>query len=134
MTKTTYTAIGTTDENTTCDCCGKPNLKMTVVLRDDEGDFHFFGRSCAARATGWKTAYLNREITAADNKRNQATRTLTTWTAYLNDGEAGITRFITNNRLACERNYPTREAVAAMIRSTVEQLTAEAAIPTQAAA
>lgn len=134
MTNTTYTAIGTTDENTTCDCCGKPNLKMTVVLRDDEGDFHFFGRSCAARATGWKTAYLNRQIIAANNDRNTAAENLTRWTAYLTDGEDGITRFIYNNQTAIRNHparYPNRDAVAAMIRETVEQLAAEAAIPTQ---
>jgi hypothetical protein len=131
-----YTAVGTTDENTTCDCCGKPNLKMTVVLRDDEGDFHYFGRTCAARATGWKAAYLDRQIIAADNKRNTAARTLATWTAYLADGEAGITRFIHNNQVAISNNphkYPNREAVAASIRETVEKLTAEAAMPTQQA-
>lgn len=120
-----YTAVGTTDECTTCDCCGKANLKMTVVLRDDEGDFHFFGRSCAARATGWRAAHLEREVTAANHKRARTAKLVETWNAYLNDGEAGVTRFIENNRVACADRYRTREAVAAMIRKTCDELAAE---------
>lgn len=125
-----YEAIGTTDENTTCDCCGKVNLKITVVLRDDEGDFHYFGSSCAARATGWKTAYLNRQVIAADNKREAAAAILATWSAYLADGEAGVTRFIYNNQKAIQNHpgkYPNRAAVAKMISDTVAKLSAECA-------
>jgi len=48
MTATTYTVLGTTDEQDTCDCCGKRRLKMVVALRTDEGDVVKFGRSCAA--------------------------------------------------------------------------------------
>lgn len=42
--------IGINDEVTTCECCGKSNLKCTVVLTNGEGEFHY-GRDCAARAT-----------------------------------------------------------------------------------
>lgn len=36
------------DEVTTCECCGKSNLKLTVVLSNGEGEV-FYGRDCAAR-------------------------------------------------------------------------------------
>lgn len=47
-----YEAVGVTDERTECDCCGKINLKKTVVLRNEDGEFSFFGTTCAARALG----------------------------------------------------------------------------------
>lgn len=53
---TTYTFEAKTDEVTTCECCGKQNLKGTVVLKDQEGEFKFFGTTCAARALGKKNA------------------------------------------------------------------------------
>lgn len=45
----TFKLLGITDENTTCDCCGKSNLKCTVAL-DHDGDVVFYGRDCAGRA------------------------------------------------------------------------------------
>lgn len=41
--------LGINDEVTTCECCGKSNLKCTVVLTNGEGEVHY-GRDCAARA------------------------------------------------------------------------------------
>ena len=53
---TTYTIHGTTDEVTICACCGKKNLRNTVVLEvaegDNAGDLLHFGSHCAARALG----------------------------------------------------------------------------------
>lgn len=46
---TTYRILGINDEVTACECCGKANLKCTVVLTNGEGEVHF-GRDCAARA------------------------------------------------------------------------------------
>lgn len=47
---------GTTDEITVCACCGKKNLRNTVVLEviegDNAGDLLHFGSHCAARAMG----------------------------------------------------------------------------------
>jgi hypothetical protein len=94
---TKYTVAGTTDENTTCDCCGKSNLKMTVVLRDEDGEFHFFGRSCAARATGWKSAYLSREILSADSRANAAREALVRWSRYLTADGVDVAAYLRNN-------------------------------------
>lgn len=51
----TYRFIGTTDECTRCQCCGKNNLRSTVVLAvlDADGNeeiITYYGSSCAARA------------------------------------------------------------------------------------
>jgi hypothetical protein len=132
---TTYAAIGTTDENTTCDCCGKSNLKMTVVLRDDEGEFYFFGRSCAARATGWKAANLDRQVIAANSKRTEAAARVERFTAYLASTDA-LQVFMDSNRVAFERHHGgmTRQTAVAWLTEQVAQATAEASIPQRVAA
>jgi ABC-type oligopeptide transport system ATPase subunit len=44
--------VGLTDEITSCECCGKSNLKCTVALEDTTfGGITFYGRDCAAKAT-----------------------------------------------------------------------------------
>jgi len=42
--------VGVSDEILECFCCGKLNLKRTVVLRDDDGQYSFYGSSCARLA------------------------------------------------------------------------------------
>lgn len=51
----TIKIIGTTDTVGTCDCCGRTDLKKTVVL-DRDGSRSFFGTACAARAMGRATS------------------------------------------------------------------------------
>lgn len=60
--------LGITDENTTCECCGKTGLKRTVAL-EFEHDIRYFGVDCAAMAVhGRKSSANVRKITiAADN-------------------------------------------------------------------
>ena len=41
--------LGINDEVTTCECCGKTNLKKTVVLSIDGAQVHY-GTQCASRA------------------------------------------------------------------------------------
>lgn len=46
----TYKILGITDAVSTCDCCGKKNLKRAVELENPEGDIVFFGTDCAGAA------------------------------------------------------------------------------------
>ena len=39
---------GITDSVTTCDCCGKTNLKRTVAIETENGEIVYYGTSCAA--------------------------------------------------------------------------------------
>lgn len=43
-----WKVLGKNDEVTTCECCGKSNLKLTVILTNGEGEVRY-GRDCAAR-------------------------------------------------------------------------------------
>ena len=56
--------LGNTDEVTSCDCCGKQNLKSTVAIETVEGGTVYFGVTCAARAL----AVSAKEVRAASRK------------------------------------------------------------------
>lgn len=49
---------GTTSDITTCDCCGKSDLKSTVIIVGldaggaETGDLRHYGSTCAAKALG----------------------------------------------------------------------------------
>ncbi|MEU1254842.1 hypothetical protein ABZ445_16340 [Streptomyces chartreusis] len=70
-----YKVLGTTDDVTTCELCGKPELKGTVVLAplDEDGNPDgecYFGVSCAAKAAGWTQREVRAGIkTAKDEER-----------------------------------------------------------------
>lgn len=59
-----YTAICTDDSITTCDCCGRTNLKATVLMQSDLGELVHFGRTCAARNTCKSSQQITKEIRA----------------------------------------------------------------------
>ena len=59
-------ALGTDDSITTCDCCGKSNLKFTVTIELDDGELVHYGQVCAQRNTGKDRKTINQEIRAAE--------------------------------------------------------------------
>lgn len=60
----TTRALGTDDSVTTCDCCGKTNLKFTVAIELACGEIVHYGQVCASRNTGKSRPQINIEITA----------------------------------------------------------------------
>lgn len=67
MTAPAFRVIGTTDEITSCDCCGRRDLRSTVALADTEsGDVVHYGVTCAARAMRQDVAQVRRQVSAAD--------------------------------------------------------------------
>ena len=70
---TRYSYLGTTEEHTTCDCCGKSDLKNTVGIHDLEtGEDVFFGVVCAARALNTQAVDVRRGAAAADKSKRAA--------------------------------------------------------------
>lgn len=70
---------GTTDDVTTCQQCGKPELKGTVILDilDADGSTEaitYVGATCAARMIGGRAtgAKIRQQAAAADYRRQQA--------------------------------------------------------------
>jgi len=56
-----------------CDCCGKTNLKSTVVVEVD-GEFLHYGSVCATRHTGKESKVIRSEAKAATEARRQVAR------------------------------------------------------------
>lgn len=77
MANRVYTILAITDENTCCDCCGKTNLKKTVLIQINDEQPLWYGTSCAAMImnTGipahearWGKVSIEREATNALRK------------------------------------------------------------------
>lgn len=60
----TVKVLGVTDETTTCECCGKQNLKRVVVL-DIDGNVVRYGCDCAARALTYRGFYAGQKVKPA---------------------------------------------------------------------
>lgn len=67
-------ALGTDDSITTCDCCGKVNLKFTVAMELDDGQIVHYGQVCAGRNTGKTRPQINAEISAHKQAQRTAAR------------------------------------------------------------
>jgi len=95
---------GISDEVTTCECCGRTNLRRTVAISlDGESDPVYFGRDCAARALrgfGYKVAGKDIESGALEVERLQ--RELSQVAGALvrveDMMEAGHTRYVIGGR------------------------------------
>ena len=69
----TVNILGINDEVTVCECCGKSDLKCTVVL-DFDGEIAHYGRNCAAKAlsaNGRKSTIVTVERDARAESRRQ---------------------------------------------------------------
>jgi len=68
-----YIFQGYTDSVTTCDCCGRDNLKLTVALwAAEDGEDIYMGTSCAARALGMSAKEVKNRSNAAERERIEA--------------------------------------------------------------
>lgn len=83
MTTTTarkvFKVLGTTDEVTECEHCGRVDLKGTIRLGElDEdgsvGGVTYFGAVCGARAAGWTTKDIRKMASKADREAAEAER------------------------------------------------------------
>jgi hypothetical protein len=62
--------LGISDESTTCECCGKRNLKRTVALDMGEVGVVRYGVDCAARALGMRSDAVKAAGTAVSYAQN----------------------------------------------------------------
>lgn len=68
-----YTPIAICEYIHRCDCCGRKNLKSTVLCQDDAGDMFNFGSTCATKHTGCDVANIRLETLTKvnhDKERN----------------------------------------------------------------
>lgn len=59
-----FKILGTDDSVNACDCCGKSNLKSTVVV-DVDGEILHYGSICATGHTGMTASGVKRAVAAA---------------------------------------------------------------------
>lgn len=75
QTTTIFRIMGTTDDFLTCDCCGRTDLKRTMIMAvcDAEGcptgQVMHFGTSCGARHAGISALELEKLAKAADERK-----------------------------------------------------------------
>lgn len=56
-----FKILGKSDEQTTCDACGKSNLKATVVLESESTGIVRYGVDCASRALKGNAKHANKK-------------------------------------------------------------------------
>lgn len=60
----TWTFVKVTDEVTTCDVCGREELRSTTQFRSADGEL-YAGSECARKVTGWTTKDVRAAVEAA---------------------------------------------------------------------
>ena len=63
------TNLGTTEEVTQCDCCGKANLKKTVVFESEYGEILYYGVVCASKVVGDTIDKIKSDAKIADKTK-----------------------------------------------------------------
>jgi hypothetical protein len=67
--------LGTTDDVTTCDCCGRADLRKTIALAFDGAvDPVYYGVTCAAHALRRSVMEVRSSVKAADDAARAARR------------------------------------------------------------
>ncbi|MFB7899967.1 hypothetical protein ACFC1B_26990 [Streptomyces xiamenensis] len=66
-----------TDQITTCELCGRDELRGTVQMLELDADGnavedHYYGTGCAAKAAGWTQREVKLRVRAADTARRDA--------------------------------------------------------------
>lgn len=74
-----FRVLGTTDDVTACEHCGRVDLKGTIILGelDEDGNVDgitYFGAVCGARAAGWTTKDIRKAAKRADDEKRDAER------------------------------------------------------------
>lgn len=64
--------LGNSDDVTTCECCGRTNLKSTVALSINDAEAVYFGVTCAARALAMDAKLVRKASKAADDAKYRA--------------------------------------------------------------
>jgi hypothetical protein len=123
-----FRVLGTTDDFTTCELCGREELKGTVVLQpldadgNPDGDPVYFGSSCGAKAAGWTTREVVSAAKRADQERREAERAKreAEHNAWIDARDAWIASNVGRDAMAHPRRYGFSGPVA-IVRHYMEQ-------------
>lgn len=73
-----FAVLGTTDDVTTCELCGREDLRGTTALEvldadgNGTGELLHYGSDCGARAAGWTAAEMGRRTRTAAREAAEA--------------------------------------------------------------
>jgi len=108
-----FKILGTDDSVNTCDCCGKSNLKSTVIV-DVDGEILHYGSTCATRHTGLNDREIKTAIkTHSDGIVAQAKKEFETTVEYFDEQNAIYTARKNNIKPGKEFGDFTRPATIA---------------------
>jgi len=130
---TAYRVRGTTDDVTTCQICGKPELKGTVILDilDEDGNTEevtYAGTTCAAKLTGRKATAIRNAAAAADYSRQQAlehARKVLSWWGPIEGDRAAIRELYFKANPAARGTVNAPQRVAEILREAREVIAAD---------
>ena len=91
--------IAITNDVTTCECCGRANLKSTVVMIDDEGNTSYYGSDCAEKVTGKHAAKIVSAARANMNKQAEFAAYIQSQIDSINAIERGLINLTLRERL-----------------------------------
>lgn len=69
-----HRVLGFDEAITTCDCCGKSNLKGTFAIERADGEILHYGSVCVTRHTNKPAKVVRKEATDAMASRREAAR------------------------------------------------------------
>jgi hypothetical protein len=73
-----FRVLGSTNDVTTCELCGRDDLRGTLVLEvvdadgNGTGELLHYGSDCGARAAGWTVADMGKRVRAAEKAAAEA--------------------------------------------------------------
>lgn len=71
----TFRVLGFTEEVTDCDCCGRSDLKGTIVLENIEtGSIGYFGSVCGSKIAGNTKKYIETELMLVEKQNIEKAR------------------------------------------------------------
>lgn len=78
VTTKAFRVLGSTDDVTECELCGRTDLKGTIVLQplatdgSEDGEPVYYGSDCGARAAKWTVKEIRSAAREADRKAEEA--------------------------------------------------------------
>lgn len=63
-----YKFVGISDECLTCELCGRSELKKTIALMDESGNFGYYGSECAATLLNTSKKELSKQVRQHESK------------------------------------------------------------------
>ena len=122
MTQTTASTtrvVGMNDEQTTCDACGRMELRGTVILADENGEFGRYGTTCAGRILGWSISRSQAESAEAYRRQCVASDLRAARAAAIN-GDAATARMYLRDARRTGIIRPDEHAHAATTESMID--------------